>query len=819
MLQPFAHLSPDQRRALSMSDLIGHAETLRMHGQIGLAAELYQEWLTHNATHPNLHFIYYNQGVVLLESNDLTGAKQAFNEAIRCQPDFFPTYINLGNVLERLGSPQEAAECWRQIVNRTPNVNAETIGYKTSALKQIARVKGMEEAEIALQQSLEINPHQHEVIEHWINWRQVQCKWPVIVPFAQCDKSLLMKGFAPLSMAVYTDDPLLQLSNACMYHKSEIGQPQPTFQHTHSTLLATPSTRPRVGYLSSDLRVHAIGYLMVELFELHDRNRVEVFVYSIGQQFEDPIRQRIRTAVEHWRDLSVMTDVQAAEQIIADRIEILVDVNGYTHSARTKLLAMRPAPVIVNWLGYPGTMGSPYHNYIISDGFIIPKEHEIYYSEHVMRLPCYQPNDRKRYVVEHRPSRQEVGLPENVIVYGCFNSIKKITAFTWNLWMRILREVPDSVLWLLFESDQVKERMLELARQQGLGSDRVLSASRMVNHEHMARYPLVDLMLDSAPYGAHTTASDALWMGVPILTFAGLSFPARVCGSLVRAAGLAELVCDTPEAYVTRAVELGRNRELLRVYRQRLLVQRDSCVLFDTPSLTTHLEGLYHQMWADFRHGTVPRPDLSNLDLYQQIGIELDQEGSWFLTPANLTKAYMEKLLQKDQLYFIRDDHRLWSNEVRHHHAVSKRHFLDTVVRLDDADNLDAFLQFVQEKNRDPQEMMVALEEVLSNHRVRAAYILAMLLANSGYRTPAMALALCLGGLLFGNPMEEARGLEYWPDQLKTLSVAQKNTLSKKILVPILNLLHTDLFVNTDPTGLRRLQWIVQSAIGEDQDP
>ncbi|MBF0428333.1 MAG: tetratricopeptide repeat protein, partial [Magnetococcales bacterium] len=671
-------------QALSLTDLIIQAGERMNSGQTDVAIELYRQWLAHNSTQPLAYAVHYNYGILLLNISDLPGAKAAFEESIRLNPDFYPPYINLGNVLERVVSPMEAAACWQRLADRLPSVNAEAIGYKTSALKQIARVLGMAEAETALQHSLEINPHQHEAMEHWINARQLQCKWPVIEPFGSCDKRDLMKGFAPLSLAVYTDDPMLQLANASYFHQSEIGQPQPTFLDHHEPLRATPGARPRIGYLSSDLRIHAIGYLMVELFELHDRQQVEIFVYSIGPQFEDPIRQRIRNAVEHWQDLSTLSDPEAAAQILADRIEILIDVNGYTHSSRTKLLSMRPAPVIVNWLGYPGTMGSPYHQYLIADEFIIPKGHEIFYSEQVVRLPCYQPNDRKRVVAPHYPSRSESGLPEAVMVYGCFNGVKKITSYTWHLWMEILRQVPQSVLWLLFENEVAKGRLLELAALQGVAPERILFAPRLNNAEHMARYALVDLMLDSSPYGAHTTASDALWMGVPVLTYAGLSFASRVCGSLVRAAGLAELVCTTSEAFVARAVELGGNPTLLQSVRQRLRDGRDTCVLFDTPSLVSCLEKLYFSMWNDFQQNRIPRPDLTNLDIYQEIGIELDQGGVWFGTIENLTSAYLEKLLEWDRLTGLIEDKRLWNENIRRHHTQTKQGFSPMNLNLAD---------------------------------------------------------------------------------------------------------------------------------------
>ncbi len=808
-----APLSLAMKRALSVPELIGHAELLTRSGQAGEAIDLYREWLAYNVTHPYVHLIHYNFGVVLLNAQAFQDAKQAFNEAIRLQPDFFPSYINLGNALEALGSPEEAAACWQQIVDRLPNLTAEIIGYKTSALKQMARVRGMGEAEAVLRQSLEIDPNQHEVMEHWINWRQLQCKWPVLEPFGACDKAHLMKGFAPLSLAVYTDDPMLQLSTAWMYHQSEIGQSLPTFQDTQLALRHAPSSRLRVGYLSSDLRVHAIGYLMAEIFELHDRRSVEVFIYSVGPQFDDFLSRRIKAAAEHWCDGSKLNDVELAKQIVVDKIEILIDINGYTNSARTKMLALRPAPVIVNWLGYPGTMGSPYHNYIIADKFIIPPEHEIFYSEQVVRLPCYQPNDRQRYVIDHRPTRKEVGLPEGVMVYGCFNGVKKITAFTWQLWLQVLQQVPGSVLWLLHENDLAKERLLALAAGQGVGPERIFFAPRLNNHEHMARYPLVDLMLDSTPYGAHTTASDALWMGVPILTLAGLSFPARVCGSLVSAAGLPELVCYTVETFVVQAVELGLNRGRLMQLRQRLIKHRDQSVLFNTPMLVAELEKLYAGMHADWMSDSLPWPNLSNLDVYQDVGIELDEDGVWFFTFENLVVAYLEKLIEKDRLCFLPDDSRLWTQSVRTRHAEKQQHFVVSVVEFDQADDLDGLMAFVQRANHKIESLLHAVVELLAQVRIRPAYILAMMLANAGYRNATIALSLCVGGVVFENQEEESRGLGYLQVESAGMTVEQKIVFVDKIVLPMLKFLRSGAFAKQAPDRVVLLSGRLQSML------
>ncbi len=653
-------------RSLGIMDLLGAAGALQAANETTLLTSLYRGWIDHNQGDPMMQAVLFNYAVVLSGINDLPGARAALTEAIRIAPDFLPPYINLGNVLEKLGATGEAVTQWYTVVNKLPAVTADTLNYKLSALKQIGRVLERayydEQAEDALRFSLELNPTQTDVAQHWFSLRQRQCKWPVVKPWATVTREQIINGISSLSLAAYTDDPFLCLANSARYCKNSVGRPKTSYMDEHRKRMSEPSPgRRKVGYLSSDLREHAIGFLTSELFELHDRSKIEVFLYYCGHEVTDNVQARIKAAGEHWVDISGLSDEAAAKRIMDDGIEILIDVNGYTHSARTKVLSMQPAPVIVNWLGFPGSMGSPYHHYIIADDFIIPPESEIYYSEKVVRVPCYQPNDRKRVIVPTRPTRAEVGLPEDAVVYCCFNGIHKITSFTWKRWMTILKAVPNSVLWLLAGTlEATHERLRQLAIAEGVPVERIIFAPKQNNPHHLSRYPLADLFLDTAPYGAHTTSSDALWMGVPVLTSVGRGFAARVCGSLVKAAGLGDMICDTPEQYVAKAIELGTDRAKLTEVRQRLADNRDSCVLFDTDLMARSLEDVYEQMWAEFKAGKLPRPNLSNLDVYNEIGTELDRDNVELMTIPNYLEIYRDKLADKDKYAYVPPDGRLW---------------------------------------------------------------------------------------------------------------------------------------------------------------
>lgn len=654
-------LNRAKNHQLSIADVIGCAAQLDSLGQKRLSAELYKTWIAHNSGDVLLHAAYFNYGVALADTGDRAGAIMAFQECIRLKPDFQQSYINLGRVFEDSGQTGEAVTQWLKLVQNLGAINGESVAHKLTALEQTARVleaaNNDAPAEDALRQSLDINPHQTKVLQHWLSLRQRQCKWPVVAEWDRVSRSHLLTGISSLSLQCFADDPIFQLATAYHYARKSIGMP-PAMVHTPAG--RADRARLRIGYVSSDLREHAVGFAMTDVIEQHNRENVEVFAYYCGINRTDGTQQRIMQAADHWVDISNIDDDQAAAKISADGIDILIDLNGYTKDARTKVFARRPAPIAVNWFGFPGTMGTPYHHYIIADSKIIPAENEIHFSEKVLRLPCYQPNDRKRVVAAQRPSRADVGLPENSFVFCSLNGSQKTTPRTFRRWMMILGAVPDSVLWLLSATNETNERLRQAAAASGIAPERIVFAPKLPNPEHLARYPLADLFLDSSPYGAHTTAADSLWMGVPIVTFTGRTFAARVCASVVRAAGLEELACPTPEAYVAKAIELAHDREKFAAIKSKLIEGRDSCLLFDTPRLVVALEDLYRQMWSDFKRGTLPVPDLRNLDIYQEVGLGLDLENIEALSDDAYAHLYKEKLAEWHRCYPISPDGRLW---------------------------------------------------------------------------------------------------------------------------------------------------------------
>ncbi|MFV3126251.1 tetratricopeptide repeat protein [Niveispirillum sp. KHB5.9] len=650
---------------MNILELFTAAQALDLRGDRQGAIAFYRDWIAANSADPNMHAVQFNLGTLLLQTDEIYLALAAFNEAMRLRPDFMPAVISLGTALERMGQMDMAIDYWRQAINQMASISADNINYKTTALKQLARVLGQRqqaaEAEEMLRLSLDVAPHQREEMQHWANARQRLCKWPVPQAVGPVTAQQVVATMAPLTLAYYTDDPMLALANAYNYSRRDVGWPERFKTSADFKGRRRQSDgRLRIGYVSSDLRGHAIGYLTSEMFALHDRSRVEVFAFFCGFQMEDPTMLRIRGSVDHWIDINNMEDARAAELIEELGIDILVDINGHTKDARTKMLAMRPAPIIINWLGFPGSMGSPYHHYIIADEVIIPPGSEKYYSERVLRLPCYQPNDRKRTASPNVPTRADHGLPEDATVFCCFNGMQKLTRFTLLRWAEILRRVENSVFWILQAGKESDARFLALMAEAGVDSSRIIFAPYAMNADHMARYPLADLFLDNSPYGAHTTASDALWAGVPVLTVPGRTFHSRVCASLAMAAGVPELVCLDPREYVEKAVRLGKDRPTLKALKQKLLEQRDRSVLFDTDLFTRSMEDLFDQVWAEWEAGKLPVPDLTNLDTYLEMGSTFDHDAEEFGFLPDYEERYRERLARRHALTPLPHDPRLW---------------------------------------------------------------------------------------------------------------------------------------------------------------
>lgn len=653
---------------LSVTDLFGYAEARVAAGAPAEAIEVYKAWLAYNEAHPLLHLVYFNYAVTVRQAGDLTGSIHALRMAIKLDPKFGHAQINLGRAYEDAGLGVLAINQWRSFIDLTAEATPDKVTHRVMVLQHIGRVMEnaglMEEAEPYMWQAIELRPDKLETGQHWSAIRQRLCKWPILTPSDYVSLRQLIDALSPLSLGSYSDDPIFQLAKAYRYNKSLVGRPD-TSRHTRKSVAHKVGTgaRLRVGYVSSDLRDHAVGFALREVLELHDKERVEIYAYYCGDPVvNDPTQNRMKAAIDCWREIGQMTDEDAARLIAADDIDILIDVNGYTKHARTRIFAYRPAPVIVNFCGYPGSMGSPFHQYMITDELVVPEENRAYYSETVKYIPCTQPVDRKRLIAA-KPSRKEAGLPEKAFVYACFNGMQKITEATFGQWMQILSAVPKSVLWILTGGDSVDQRLRDLAKAAGIEPERIIFAPKAGNAQHLARVGVADLFLDTFPYGAHSTAADALTVGLPVLTFPGKTFAARFCHSIVHAAGLPDLICNGPEDYVARAIAFGRDPKSLQAVRDQLAANRETSVLRDMPGLARRLEDIYWEMQGEAERGETPVPDLRNMDVYYEVGAELVQANLVYQDDAAYRAQYLDKLAALHDFAPIPFDDRLWTAE------------------------------------------------------------------------------------------------------------------------------------------------------------
>jgi predicted O-linked N-acetylglucosamine transferase (SPINDLY family) len=354
----------------------------------------------------------------------------------------------------------------------------------------------------------------------------------------------------------------------------------------------------RLGYFSADFYNHATAYLTAELFELHDRNKFEIFGFSFGVSPNDYMRQRLSSAFDHFIDVQNKSDLAIASLAQELQIDIAIDLKGFTQKSRAGIFSRRAAPIQVNYLGYPGTMCAPYMDYIVADPTLIPVDHQQHYGEKIIYLPdSYQVNDSKRIISEYQFTREEVGLPDTGFVFCCFNNTYKITPDIFDIWMELLGQVNRSVLWLLATNNIAQQNLRQEAVKRGIEPERLIFAPRMELSAHLSRLQLANLFLDTLPCNAHTTASDSLWAGVPILTCLGDTFAGRVAASLLKAVGLPELITSSFKEYKSFALALATHPEKLDAIRDNLSKNRKTHPLFNIELFTKHLEDAFFQIW------------------------------------------------------------------------------------------------------------------------------------------------------------------------------------------------------------------------------
>jgi predicted O-linked N-acetylglucosamine transferase (SPINDLY family) len=524
---------------------------------------MYREWLAANATNPVRFAALFNLGVLLAAAGQREEAVPVYLEALKVQPYLGEARINLGLTYEGLGRREEAIAEWRKLIDDPMAVSAVALDVRCLAHNHIGRLletlHQYETSEQILWKSLLLNPRQTDVLQHWFHLRQKQCRWPVEVDVPGGTGGETLLSLSPLAMLAHSDDPGMQLLTSIAFAQRKFN----TIGGNLSAGRKYKHERLRIGYLSSDFLTHAVGLLLGEVFEAHDRSRVETFGFCVSSREDGSVqRARLIAGLEHFEKVGHLTDEGIARRILDCEIDVLVDLNGMSLGTRIGVLSYRPAPVQATWLGFIGPTSLPYVDYVIADRFAIPAELNKFYREKPLYLSgSFLPRDNKREIGA-ATTRAAHGLPEGVFIFASFNNIYKINPTMFVTWMRILNRVPGSVLWLLDDNPWATANLRAVAQSSGVDPSRLIFAGRVMPPDHLARLRLADLFLDNHPYNAGSTANDVLMVGLPLLTLSGRTFVSRMGGSLLTAMGLPELITQSHAEYEERAVALATGGEL-----------------------------------------------------------------------------------------------------------------------------------------------------------------------------------------------------------------------------------------------------------------
>ena len=552
---------------------------------------------------------YHNLGVSQESLGQHEEAIEAYKNALKYDPACVEACSNLGGLLHRLHQSDKALALLEQAIKIDPEFADahHNLGCTLNALGRLEEAISAHRKALACQPDFLISKFE------LCGLRRTICDWSGLeAENAACLQAIYERSIkiSPFQILPMTGDPVQQLRHNRLFAADQKVAETSIFSDYPAFDEAGKERPVRIGYLSSDFNQHAVSVLIAELLERHDRSQFEIFGYCYSKDDGSDTRARVVSAFDQYVPVLQMSDYQAAKRIHQDGIDILVDLKGYTRDARSRILTHRPAPVQVNYLGYPSTMGADFIDYIIGDAVVTPMEHQPHYDEAIVQLPqCYMPNDTKRKIADEMPTRQAHGLPETGFVFCSFNNAYKITEEMFSVWMRLLDQVEGSVLWLFEANQMCKENLRREALAFGVDPSRLIFAPKLLKLEdHLARYRLADLFLDSSPYNAHTTASDALWAGLPVLSCAGQTFASRVASSLLHAIKIPELSTNTIEDYEKVALNLATDAAKLAELRNRLVQNRHSAPLFDIESYTRGIELAFLQMVRNRRETGIPSP-------------------------------------------------------------------------------------------------------------------------------------------------------------------------------------------------------------------
>ena len=554
------------------------------------------------ALKPNYADAYSNRGTAFQELKQLYAAIACYDKAIALKPNYAEAYSNRGNALKELKQFETALASYDMAISLKPDF-AEAYSNRGNALQEL---KQFDAALASYDKAFSLKPdhdyllgmrqHARMFISDWQDFESSVLKLSLKIQGNVKATSCLTALALLMSLPEHRKAAEIWSTDRYPYNPSLGSIPKRSKQ-----------AKIKIGYYSADFHNHATAYLIAQLFELHDKDKFEIIAFSFGPDEKDGMRSRIAQTFDQFIDVTTLSDKAIAQLSREIGIDIAVDLKGLTQDCRLGIFSFKAAPIQVSYLGYPGTLGTEYMDYLIADRVLIPPESQQYYSEKIVYLPgSYQVNDRKRVISQTKFNRQEMGLPEEGFVFCCFNNNYKITPPVFDVWVRILNAVEKSVLWLFEDNSTAATNLRKEAQRRGLDPARLVFAKRMDLPEHLARHSLADLFLDTLPCNAHTTASDALWAGLPVLTRMGESFASRVAGSLLHAIGLPELVTESEEDYEALAVELGTNPVKLKAIKAKLEKNRLTTPLFDTPLFAKHIEAAYTKMYERYQADLPP---------------------------------------------------------------------------------------------------------------------------------------------------------------------------------------------------------------------
>lgn len=565
---------------LKLHDLVTHCDACKAAGKIDESIAAYRIWINANSSSPLKYVAVYNLAATLSSIGANSESLALFQESVRLNPTFPEGRLNVGSLLETMGRNEEAIQEWMKLAypeasllppkDNSPPHNPPSLPLRIEALNHIGRVyercREFDLAEEHLLNSIALNPKQPDVLHHILMLRRKQCKWPIYSAIPGVTHCEMLLATSPISMLAESDDPLQQL----LASVSLVGRKIKPTQASLWTGQLYKHSRLRVGYLSADFKVHAVGLLLPEIFECHDRTKVETFGFCISGDDGSENRKRIIQSLDHFEEVSQMTDSQIAQRIRDCEIDILIDLMGHSQGCRPEVLSPRPAPVQISWLGFIGTSALPQIDYVIADKVSLPPELTPFFKEKPLYLPhSFLPKDWKGAIPE-TDTRKNNHLPEDRFVFASFNNIYKLNAKMFTVWMNILTRVPDSVLWLLDDNKWATENLRKFAASREIDPGRFIFAGRVNHNAYRARLPLADLFLDNHPYNAGSTAVDVLAMGLPLLTLAGKTFVSRMGAGLLHQIGMNDLITDSHDAYEEKAVELATHPVILKNLRSKI---------------------------------------------------------------------------------------------------------------------------------------------------------------------------------------------------------------------------------------------------------